>query len=75
MSDAREDLAEAKKRKITKGIFLSVALIALIWGGIAFVVTYNDAKRIEEAQLAENIRIQRAGSSKYLCRSRGVLQS
>ncbi len=59
LSDAREDLAEAKKRKLTKGISLTVALIALIWGGIAFVGSYNDAKRIEEAQLAENIRVQR----------------
>ncbi len=59
LSDAREDLAEAKKRKLTKGISLTVALIALIWGGIAFVGSYHDAKRREEAQLAEQARLQR----------------
>lgn len=59
LSDAREDLAEAKKRKLTKGISLTVALIALIWGGIAFVGSYHDAKRREEAQLAEQAQLQR----------------
>ena len=59
LSEAREDLAEAKKRKLTKGISLTVALIALIWGGIAFVVSYSDAKRIEAARLEEQARLQR----------------
>ena len=44
LSEARERL-EAEKRRLTKGISLAVALIALIWGGIAFVGSYNDAKR------------------------------
>lgn len=57
LSEARERLVE-EKRRLTKGISLSVALIALIWGGIAFVGSYNDAKRIEEARLEEQARLQ-----------------
>ena len=59
LSEAREDLAKAKKQKLTKGISLTVALIALIWGGIAFLGSYHDAKRREEARLAEIAQIQK----------------